>query len=184
MKLCRKYLFFFQMDAILECVFQKRKQLHFSGGKKSKLHQKDTILLVTITFFLKQGQICASSGPITVPLNLHSRHSRAAKYIPCAQNVKTVRLCTEFDKSISNIFTDMPHIVTFLRWPPLALRVLHGSKLATCPGPNFSENSVKLLLLFCCCFLFFSLVLFCFALFCFCLFVCLFCFCHKDSKNV
>ena len=30
--------------------------------------------------------------------------SRAAKAIHCAQNVKTVRLCTEFNKSINNIF--------------------------------------------------------------------------------
>ena len=31
-------------------------------------------------------------------------HSRVAKPIHCAQNVKTVRLCTEFNKSINNIF--------------------------------------------------------------------------------
>ena len=30
--------------------------------------------------------------------------SRAAKHIYCAQNVKTVRLCTEFNKTVSNIF--------------------------------------------------------------------------------
>ena len=30
--------------------------------------------------------------------------SRAARTIHCAQNVKTVRLCTEFNKSINNIF--------------------------------------------------------------------------------
>ena len=39
---------------------------------------------------------------------------RAAKSIHCAQNVKTVRLCTEFNESIKNIFfPDMPHIVAF-----------------------------------------------------------------------
>ena len=32
------------------------------------------------------------------------RYSRAAKAIHCAQNVKTVRLCTEFNKSTNNIF--------------------------------------------------------------------------------
>ena len=31
-------------------------------------------------------------------------HSRAAKPIHCAQNVKTVRLRTEFNKSMNNIF--------------------------------------------------------------------------------
>ena len=31
-------------------------------------------------------------------------YSRAAKPIHCAQNVKTVRLCTEFNESINNIF--------------------------------------------------------------------------------
>ena len=30
--------------------------------------------------------------------------SRAAKTIHCAQNVKTMRLCTEFNRSINNIF--------------------------------------------------------------------------------
>ena len=30
--------------------------------------------------------------------------SRTAKAIHCAQNVKTVRLCTEFNKSMNNIF--------------------------------------------------------------------------------
>ena len=35
---------------------------------------------------------------------ISSYNSRAAKHIHCAQNVKTVRLCTEFNKSISNIF--------------------------------------------------------------------------------
>ena len=31
-------------------------------------------------------------------------HSRVAKPIHCVQNVKTARLCTEFNKSINNIF--------------------------------------------------------------------------------
>ena len=35
---------------------------------------------------------------------LQLEHSRAAMHIHCAQNVKTVRLCTEFNKRISNIF--------------------------------------------------------------------------------
>ena len=68
--------------------------------------------------------------------------SRSAKHIHCAQNVKTARLCTKFNKSINNIFSDMPHIVAFPRWPPLTLRVPHGSKIETCS--DFSENSFKL----------------------------------------
>ena len=71
--------------------------------------------------------------------------SRGAKPIHCAQNVKTVRLCTEFNKSINNNFSDMPHIVAFPRWPPLTLKVLHGSKIETCS--DFSEDSVKLFVL-------------------------------------
>ena len=58
----------FQMDTILECVFQKWKQLHFSDENYLIYTKKDTILHVTITFFLKQGQTRTSSGPITVPL--------------------------------------------------------------------------------------------------------------------
>ena len=64
--------------------------------------------------------------------------SRAAKTIHCAQNVKTVRLCTEFNKSINNIFSDMPHLVAFPRWSPLTFRVPHASKIETCS--DFSEN--------------------------------------------
>ena len=36
--------------------------------KLSKLYEKDTILQVTITFFLKQRQTRVSSGPIPLPL--------------------------------------------------------------------------------------------------------------------
>ena len=36
--------------------------------KVFKLHTKHTILDVTITFFLRQGQTRASSGPITLSL--------------------------------------------------------------------------------------------------------------------
>ena len=48
--------------------FQKWK-LHFSEENYLKLHKKDTILHVSITFSLKQGQTRTSSGPITRPLN-------------------------------------------------------------------------------------------------------------------
>ena len=65
--------------------------------------------------------------------------SRAAKTIHCAQNVKTVRLSTEFNKSILQHFSDMPHIVAFPRWPPLTLRVPHGTKIET-----FSDFSEKM----------------------------------------
>ena len=45
------------------------KTITFFGTKWSKLHEKkDTILQVTIIFFLKQGHARASSGPITLPL--------------------------------------------------------------------------------------------------------------------
>ena len=56
------------MSTILTFDFQKRKQLHFSEKKLTKLHKKDTTLHVTITIFLKQGQTRASSGLITLPL--------------------------------------------------------------------------------------------------------------------
>ena len=58
------------MSTILKFDFQKRKQLHFFRRKVSKQHKKDTILNVTITFSLKQGQTRTSTGPITVPLNI------------------------------------------------------------------------------------------------------------------
>ena len=55
------------MSAILKFDFQKWKQLHLS--KENYLsYTKDTILHVTITLSLKQGQTRASSGPITPPL--------------------------------------------------------------------------------------------------------------------
>ena len=57
------------MSAILKFDFQKRKQLRFSEViKLSKLHKKDTILHVTTTVSLKQGETRTSSGPIPHPL--------------------------------------------------------------------------------------------------------------------
>ena len=71
--------------------------------------------------------------------------SRAAKAIHCAQNVKTVRLCTEFNKSINNIFL-ICHILWHFQdgrhWP---WEFHIGQKLETCS--DFSENSVKLFVL-------------------------------------
>ena len=52
------------MSAILKLDFLRR--------KLSKLHKKDTILHVTITFSLKQGESRTSNGPITLPLSINT----------------------------------------------------------------------------------------------------------------
>ena len=57
------------MSAILKFDFQKKKTITFFRRKLSKLQRKDTILHVTFTFSLKQGDTGTSSGPIWVPLN-------------------------------------------------------------------------------------------------------------------
>ena len=67
-KVGQKLHFFFQMSAILTFDFSKQKTITFFRRKLSKLHKKDTILHVTITFSLKQGQTGTRSGPIWVPL--------------------------------------------------------------------------------------------------------------------
>ena len=54
------------MSAILKFEFKKR--ITFLRRKSSKPHKKDTILHVTITFPVRQGQTRTSSGPITLPL--------------------------------------------------------------------------------------------------------------------
>ena len=51
-----------------ETCFPQMKTITFLKQKLSKLHKKVTILDVTITFFLKQCQTRASSGPICHPL--------------------------------------------------------------------------------------------------------------------
>ena len=57
------------MSDILKFDFQKKKTIvTFFRRKLSKVHKKDTILHVTITFSLKQGQARTSSQPITLPL--------------------------------------------------------------------------------------------------------------------
>ena len=62
------------MSAILKFDFQKRKQLHFLEKKYLNYTKKRTILYVTITFSLKQGQTRTSSGPmITLPLTVYDR---------------------------------------------------------------------------------------------------------------
>ena len=68
------------MSAILKFDFQKRKQLRSSEvnylnlkKKKKKKRKKDSILHVTTTFCLKQGETRTTSGPI--------RHSLRCIYI-------------------------------------------------------------------------------------------------------
>ena len=49
---------------------------------------------------------------------LLAHHSRGAKYFHCTQNVKTLKLCTKFNKTIFQyFFSDMTHTVAFPRWP-------------------------------------------------------------------
>ena len=52
------------MSAILKFDFQKGKQLRFSEVNFLNYTKKDTILHVTTTFFLKQGETRTSTGPI------------------------------------------------------------------------------------------------------------------------
>ena len=73
-----KNSFFFQMSAILKFDFKKKKKNKIFYFEKTnnfffkKLHRKDTILHMTITFSLKQGQTKMSSAPIWVPLKIYS----------------------------------------------------------------------------------------------------------------
>ena len=55
-------------------------------------------------------------------------YSRAAKPIHCAQNVKTVSLCTEFNKNINNIFLICHilwhlHVGQKLKHAPISLKI-------------------------------------------------------------
>ena len=55
-----------------------------------------------LKYRLQQGSVL---GLLEFVVYIHTcHHSRVAKPIHCAQNVKTARLCTEFNKSINNIF--------------------------------------------------------------------------------
>ena len=56
------------MSAILKFDFQKGRPLHFSDVNHLNFTKKDTILHVTTTFPLKQGETRTSSGPIPHPL--------------------------------------------------------------------------------------------------------------------
>ena len=57
------------MSAILKFDFQKRKQLGLLFSEENDLNytNKDTILHLTITFSLEQGQTRTSIGPIILP---------------------------------------------------------------------------------------------------------------------
>ena len=55
------------MSAILKFDFQKRKQLRFSEVYYLNYTKKNTILHVTTTFSLKQGETRTSSGPTSHP---------------------------------------------------------------------------------------------------------------------
>ena len=58
----------FSNERHFEIWFPKKKTITYFGRKLSKLHKRQTILHVTITFSLKQGETRASSGPIPLPL--------------------------------------------------------------------------------------------------------------------
>ena len=59
------------MSVILKFDFQKRKQLNFSEENyPNYIKKKDTILHVSFTLSLKQGEARTSSGPICVPLSI------------------------------------------------------------------------------------------------------------------
>ena len=66
----RSKIALFLNERHFETCFPKMKTITFLRRKLSKLHQKDTILDLTITFCLKQGQARASSGLITLPLRI------------------------------------------------------------------------------------------------------------------
>ena len=57
----------FQMRAILKFVFQKCKQWHLSEENCLNYTQKDTILHVTITVFLKQDKQEQAVDPLLCP---------------------------------------------------------------------------------------------------------------------
>ena len=47
---------------------KEKKTITFFRRMLSKLHKEDTLLYVTVTFSLKQGETRTSSGPISLPL--------------------------------------------------------------------------------------------------------------------
>ena len=70
------------MSAILKFDFQKRKQLSFYEVNYLNYTKKDPILHVTTTFFLKQGKIRTSSGPIPPPLSANTANYTVAVCLP------------------------------------------------------------------------------------------------------
>ena len=105
------------MTALLKFDFQKRKPLRFVlfcfvfWSKLSKLHKKDPILYVTITFSPKRGETRTYSGPIPHHLTLKSTiynywhtcgtiidHSNYIK-----RRLPTLVLCHSYARPVKNI---------------------------------------------------------------------------------
>ena len=55
------------MSVILKFDFHKKKTITFFWSKLSKLHKKDSILYVTTTFSLKQGETRTAVDPFHTP---------------------------------------------------------------------------------------------------------------------
>ena len=64
----RSKIAFFSNEPNFEIWFPKKKTITFFRRKLSNLHKINTLLYVTITFSLKQGQTRTNSGSIWVPL--------------------------------------------------------------------------------------------------------------------
>ena len=77
----RSKIALFSNERHFEIWFPKKIIITFFGRKISKLHKKETILHVTISFFLKQRETRTSSGPITHPLT-HNLHRNVNEIFP------------------------------------------------------------------------------------------------------
>ena len=64
----RSKIALFSHERHFEIWFPKKRTITFFWSKLSKLHKKDPILHVAITFSLKQGETGTSHGPIPHPL--------------------------------------------------------------------------------------------------------------------
>ena len=101
------------MSAILKFDFQKRKQLRFSEVNYLNYTKKDTILHMTTTFCLKQGETRTSSGPIPHPLSSFSgsvifRNQPVLFPIPIVLDLTCFRKCKisrgkMFEKSVRKL---------------------------------------------------------------------------------
>ena len=142
----RSKIALFSNERHFEIWFPKKIIITFFGRKLFKLHKKETILHVTISFFLKQRETRTSSGPISHPLSIYHCSGFLPYIKALLQNLRIMSSKWHLFSTSGGISSSprlFPSVMTFL-----AFSYSSWSKASVLMS-NSGENIVNHFLLIC-----------------------------------